>query len=150
MTQKCEFNLMKPKSFFQVRSRCRQGSAVTVCVHQNFKLNVKIEICTYFKQLLKNQEEWAYLLQKCYKTFNLAQKWLSYCFKKPQFSLKLTYNPNHNLAMMSSSTFLLFCDLFCAGTYFLLRAHHYSLTFSTKTLGRVRFRVRQVRFGQTR
>ena len=42
------------KTITQTESRCRQGSAVTVYMHNNFKLNVKIEICTDFKQLLKN------------------------------------------------------------------------------------------------
>ena len=31
-----------------------QGSTVTVIVHQNFKLNIKIDICKDFKQLLKH------------------------------------------------------------------------------------------------
>ena len=36
------------------QSRCRQGSALRVIEHSNFKLNNKIKICTDFKQILKN------------------------------------------------------------------------------------------------
>ena len=36
------------------QSKCREGSTMTVSLHQNFKLNIRIDVCTDFKQLLKN------------------------------------------------------------------------------------------------
>ena len=45
---------------------------------------------------------------------------VKFCFKKHQFTLKLTYSPKQNWAMTLSSTILLFCEVLGAGTFFWL------------------------------
>ena len=42
------------QSSFKDQSRCREGSTLRVSLHQNFKLNFRIDVCTDFKQLVKN------------------------------------------------------------------------------------------------
>ena len=58
---------------FPTQSRCRQGSVVTMLPNWNVKLNIKINICLDFEQIIQNWVEYAYLLSKCCKNFNLVQ-----------------------------------------------------------------------------
>ena len=46
------------------QSKCREGSTMTVSVHQNFKLNIRIDICTDFKQqgMLEKFSTFAFML----------------------------------------------------------------------------------------